>query len=325
MKLMKKAAAFLLSLMVIAAQALPVQAAGEEYTYTVRFFSGAQGTIQGQDMAEFANLHYGDRVTFNQSAIKLTSNGKYYVKGVRESGKDNNTANHTTSFVVSGDQDYVVVYGVLGNAVAYTVRYQDADGNSLAPEETYYGNVGDQPVLAYLYIEGYQPQAYNLTRVLTENAADNVFTFVYTPVAAAEQPPAENEGGGTAPAPTTTTPAGTVTPAPTTAPATTTPEGTATPADTTTPGGTAAPEGTALPEEGTPTDLVDLDNPDVPLDNTEVPEANIDAGDGYGVASMLFELPLAAKTGIFSGAVLLAAGGTWLYKTWKQKRKKKNG
>jgi len=37
-------------------------------------------------------------------------------------------------------------------------------------------------MVAYHYIEGYQPQAYNLTKTLSKNEAENVFTFVYEPV-----------------------------------------------------------------------------------------------------------------------------------------------
>ena len=37
-------------------------------------------------------------------------------------------------------------------------------------------------MVAYHYIEGYQPQAYNLTKTLSANEAENVFTFVYQPV-----------------------------------------------------------------------------------------------------------------------------------------------
>lgn len=96
----------------------------------------------------------------------------------------------TPSFEVTGDQDYVVAYGIRGNLVEYTVNYQDTDGNTLRESETYRGNVGDYMVVAYLYIEGYQPQAYNLGRTLSENAAQNIFTFVYTPVTA-------ESGGGT--------------------------------------------------------------------------------------------------------------------------------
>jgi predicted nucleic acid-binding Zn ribbon protein len=156
-------------------------AVGSGYTYTVRFYSGQQGTFGGSEVVTYENLNYGDRVTFRQSSVTLKDGSKYYVKGIRESGKDNNTA-AATSFVVTGDQDYVVAYGILGSAVAYTVQYQDANGTTLAEPETYYGNVGDKPVIAYLYIEGYQPQAYNLTKTLSEDASENLFTFVYTPV-----------------------------------------------------------------------------------------------------------------------------------------------
>lgn len=329
MKLMKKTAVFLLSLGMLAGRFVPVQAADQEYTYTVRFFSGAQGTILGEELVTYEGLNYGDRVTFNQRAIQLKDNNKYYIKGVRQSGRDNNTAQGTTSFVVTEDQDYVVVYGVLGNAVAYTVRYQDEAGNPLADDETYYGNVGDEPVLAYLYIDGYQPQAYNLTATLKENAADNIFTFVYTPTteAAGVNPtpaPGAPAAGTTTPTPTgavTTPPAGTAAPGGAAAPGgtTATPGGT-TDDGTTTPGGTTddgttTPGGVDLPEPETPQDLVNLDNQDVPLANV---------GGDYGVANMILDLPLSAKAGIFSGAVLLTGGGVWLYKTRKRKRKIKD-
>ena len=46
----------------------------------------------------------------------------------------------------------------------YTVNYVDANGNKLADSKTYYGNVGDEPVIAYLYIDGYIPSSYNQIR-----------------------------------------------------------------------------------------------------------------------------------------------------------------
>ena len=42
--------------------------------------------------------------------------------------------------------------------------------------------MGDRPVVAFLYIDGYEPQAYNLTKTLSKNEADNIFTFVYSRV-----------------------------------------------------------------------------------------------------------------------------------------------
>ncbi|MCI8465712.1 MAG: hypothetical protein HFI63_07630 [Lachnospiraceae bacterium] len=171
---------------------LAADAKESAYTYTVRFFSGQQGTIDGQEMVVLENLHYGDQITFNRNSVSLYNGSKYYFKGIRRSGEDNNTVG-TLTFTVTEDQDYVVAYGILGNSAAYTVNYVDEAGNSLAPSETYYGNVGDKPVVAYLYIDGYRPQAYNLTRTLSANAADNEFTFVYAalPVGEGEAAPGQ--------------------------------------------------------------------------------------------------------------------------------------
>ena len=86
-----------------------------------------------------------------------------------------------SSFEVTGDQEYVVAYGIKGDQVAYTINYQDANGNKLADSQTFYGNVGDKPVVAYTYIDGYTPEYRNLIKTLSANAAENVFTFNYLP------------------------------------------------------------------------------------------------------------------------------------------------
>lgn len=178
MRMLKRMPAVLFAFVLILAQMMPVSA--EEYSYTIRIFAGAQGNINGQEVVTITGLHYGDRFAFNQSSVSLNDGSKYYIRGIRESGKDNNTITESPSFVVTGDKDYVIGYGLLGDAVAYTVNYVDTVGNTLAPSETYYGNVGDRPVIAYLYIDGYTPQAYNLTGRLLEDASQNQFTFVYT-------------------------------------------------------------------------------------------------------------------------------------------------
>lgn len=152
---------------------------GGGYTYTVRIYAGNQGVYQGETVIEIPGCSPGQQILFNLRDVQLADNSKYYVKGIRESGRDDAAR---SAFTVEGDADYVIVYGVLGNMTSYVINYVDAAGNALAPQETYYGNVGDKPVIAYLYIEGYQPQAYNLTKTLSENAAENVFTFVYAPL-----------------------------------------------------------------------------------------------------------------------------------------------
>ena len=181
----------------------PVNTLAEEYTYQVTFYSGNQGTFNGTeglsvdnhssgsqyaveengDEITVSGLKQGDIVSFvvQAGAVQMADDSKYYLRGIRQSGRDNDTV-QTSAFRVDGDAEYVLAYGIRGNQTGYTVNYQDAQGNELAPSRTYYGNVGDKPVVAYLYIEDYNPQTLALTRTLSENEAENVFTFVYTPV-----------------------------------------------------------------------------------------------------------------------------------------------
>ena len=181
----------------------PVNTLAEEYTYQVTFYSGNQGTFNGteglsvdnhssgsqyaveenRDEITVSGLKQGDIVSFDvqAGAVQMADDSKYYLRGIRQSGRDNDTV-QTSAFRVDGDAEYVLAYGIRGNQTGYTVNYQDAQGNELAPSRTYYGNVGDKPVVAYLYIEDYNPQTLALTRTLSENEAENVFTFVYTPV-----------------------------------------------------------------------------------------------------------------------------------------------
>lgn len=167
----------------------------EKYTYTVTIDPGRQGKITGTAGVQvtgadyhigvdagrivITGLHAGDKVVFNHNAgaVQLNDVSKYYIKGVQQSGREN-----IPSYNVNGDMDWVVNYGVKGNMVGYTVNYQDAGGRTLAQSNKFYGNVGDKPVVAYEYIENYIPRALGLTRTLSANEADNVFTFVYDPV-----------------------------------------------------------------------------------------------------------------------------------------------
>lgn len=179
----------------------------EPYTYQITFYAGKQGVFPGTGQIQVVdaqnrrvpaqvtmrsdgsaitveNLEPGSTVTFDDiqgSGVKLEENSQYYVRGLRKGGYDNDTVT-SPAFRVEQDQDYVVAYGIRGEMVSYVIHYQDAAGNALAPSRTYYGNVGDRPVVAFVYVEGYEPQAYNLTKTLSKNETENVFTFVYTPV-----------------------------------------------------------------------------------------------------------------------------------------------
>ena len=85
---------------------VPALAAEDDYTYTVRIYSGKQGSIEGGDVKEYTGLHYGDRVSFYpQSQVSLNDDSKYYVRGLRESGKDNSESVAAASFTVTGDAD----------------------------------------------------------------------------------------------------------------------------------------------------------------------------------------------------------------------------
>lgn len=293
------------------------------YTYKVTLSAGNKGTINGQNKIEQTNIASGSTVTFNLNDIQVTDD-KYYVKGIRLSGRDNNETLAAPSFTVDKDADYVVAYGIKGNMVAYTVNYQDASGKSLAESQTFYGNIGDKPVVAYRYIENYIPDALALTKTLSDNESENVFTFTYTP--GATDRIVETTTTVTTTVPGTATPAGaagTTGSAGTTGAAAGT--GTGTTADGTAAGGTTAGGTTAggtttggtaggttnadnsqdttakdkdtatSEDEQTPKSLVDLDDEDTP-------KGNIDAKDKTS------KTPIAAGIGIIVVAVAALAG-----------------
>lgn len=285
------------------------------YTYKVTLSAGNKGTINGQNKIEQTNIASGSTVTFNLNDIQVTDD-KYYVKGIRLSGRDNNETLAAPSFTVDKDADYVVAYGIKGNMVAYTVNYQDASGKSLAESQTFYGNVGDKPVVAYRYVENYIPDALALTKTLSDNESENVFTFTYTP--GATDRIVETTTTVTTTVPGTATPAGaagTTGATGTTGAAAGTGTGTTagdtaaggTTAGGTTTGGTAGgttnadnsqdttDDTTTAPDEQTPKSLVDLDDEDTP-------KGNIDAKDKTS------KTPIAAGIGIIVVAVAALAG-----------------
>ena len=296
---------------------VPALAAEDDYTYTVRIYSGKQGTIDGSDVKEYTGLHYGERVSFYpQSAVTLNDNSKYYVRGLRESGKDNSESVAAASFTVTGDADYVVAYGLLGSAVQYTVRYVDANGAELLPSETFYGNVGDSPVIAYRFVEGYQPQAYNLTGELYEDASQNVYTFTYRQVTTPT----------TTPTTAATTPTTTAANTPTTTAADNANNPAETPAENPTvnpaenpaedPAASTAAENESdanTPEETDPQEVVDIRESDAPLANQQLPGGDV-SSDGTA-------FPTAAKIGIAGLGAVAAAGIVYLVIRMKKKSK----
>lgn len=294
--------------------------AADTYTYKVTVYAGNKGTIDGQKQKEITGLSLGSQVILDINSVKVTDD-KYYVKGFRLSGRDNEEALATPTIEVDGDVDYVVAYGIKGDMVAYTVNYQDADGKTLADSQTFYGNAGDKPVVAYKYIENYIPQALALTKTLSDNESKNVFTFTYTP-------------GETDRIVETTTTVTTIVPGSTTTTTTTGTTGTGTTGTGTTGTGTAA-NGTnaannaaggntangantnaggttdnqnngqdADNQDNQTTDIPDNQVPEtlVDLDDEETPKSNIDAEDGSNTLPMVG----GAAVGILSVAALAA-------------------
>ena len=235
------------------------------YTYSVTLSAGKQGTFADGDSIVREELKYGDYVNFDWRDQLTLKADKYYAKGIRRSGEDNSNSFITDQVQVTGDEDYVVAYGVLGDMVAYTVQYLDENGNELAPSKTYYGSVGDRPVVAFQYIEGYLPQAYNLTKTLSENEADNVFPFEYAPASEIRNVTVTVDGGTTV---VTTPAAGTGTAQQGAAAA----GGAAADENA---GGNAEGDTVEVEDEEVPRDLVDLDEEEVPLAKGELEEDTI--------------------------------------------------
>lgn len=235
------------------------------YTYSVTLSAGKQGTFADGDSIVREELKYGDYVNFDWRDQLTLKDDKYYAKGIRRSGEDNSNSFITDQVQVTGDEDYVVAYGVLGDMVAYTVQYLDENGNELAPSKTYYGSVGDRPVVAFQYIEGYLPQAYNLTKTLSENEADNVFPFEYAPASEIRNVTVTVDGGTTV---VTTPAAGTGTAQQGAAAA----GGAAADENA---GGNAEGDTVEVEDEEVPRDLVDLDEEEVPLAKGELEEDTI--------------------------------------------------
>ncbi len=178
-----------------------VTARGAEYTYTVRLYAGNQGELlkggikcdsksakvsYGKDCTVISNLKYGDTVYIRPQEAAAVTDSRYYVKGVRRSGRDNSEA-EAPVFGVASDRDFVVAYGISGDVAAYQVNYLDLDGNPIMESDTYYGNIGERQYVSSRYIEGYQPEALNLVKTISANESENVFDFRYAPVTAQTQ------------------------------------------------------------------------------------------------------------------------------------------
>lgn len=189
----------------------------EAYTNTITLYAGGRGEFRNPSITgiEGADISYetdkivisnlkGNEIFSVSASMAVAKEGeattingvtvageKYYVKGFNESGRDNTQSAQTLTINVAevGNADYVVAYGIPGNQVSYTVSYVDRSGKELLPTETFFGNVGDKPIVMYRYIPGYAPEVEAYTKTLEELSAEelaegktNGFTFVYDKV-----------------------------------------------------------------------------------------------------------------------------------------------
>ena len=195
-KSFRKTIVLLLSLMVVMMCLTPGMAQAD-YSYRVRIFVGNQADPDRYSPEipiydeEFAAGTYCD-LPMGLAQSTLAPGSKYYVKGFKISGEGGETYCVAPNFEVDHDCDFIVAYGMPDNLVDYTINFVDAEtGAVLADPITYYGNVGDKPVVAYEYIEGYRPLYRNITGTLQKDG--NSWSFPYLKLTPIQPEPATTE------------------------------------------------------------------------------------------------------------------------------------
>ena len=181
---MKKLLILLLSLFCVLA-ILPVSARAEDnsdtYEYTIRVYAGAKGAFADGSAVKTIHAKYGEVVNLSDYSV-VPSENRYLFNGYRISGRDNRWA-EMPAFTAEKDVDYVAAYVIKGNVVQYTLRFVEyGTGRQLLDDMVLEGNAGDKPIEAFRYVEGYRPLYRNITKTLSENEAENVFTFEYVEI-----------------------------------------------------------------------------------------------------------------------------------------------
>ena len=184
-------AGLLLALTVMAA--MTIAAMADEYDYQVTVDGGLHGTVAGGTDTFNYNDRDDENKWFNPNNYEVTvTDSKYYFKGFHISGQEGVL---TGAMPITKDMDFVATYGIKGDMVKYTAEYVDEAGAELAPSRTLYGNVGDEIVVAFVYVEGYEPDNPNITLTLDEDEDNNVATFVYHEVQPTVVPDNGDNGG----------------------------------------------------------------------------------------------------------------------------------
>ena len=180
MKRMKRIASLAVVLVLLACAAVSAGAAPATYKVTVS--GGQYGEDKGTIEVPAGTMY---------SAPTQSDSGKYYFKGYHIAGREGLVG----SVKVDRDLELVASYGMKGTMVSYTIHFVEY-GTTIErhPSETYYGNIGDKPVAPYVYIEGFEPQAYNITGTLTSGPND--WTLYYYRIVTPTPVPDNGGGGG---------------------------------------------------------------------------------------------------------------------------------
>ncbi len=153
----------------------------EKDTYTVTVSAGLHGMLEDEKGNKVKQINVqikaGGEWNPNDYVIKQDDIDElYYFKGYHVAGIEGSLAGAQD---ITHDIVFVASYGIENNLVEYYVNYVDENGNGIGPvRNTYVGNVGDKPVIAFVHINGYAPKVRNYTGTLTEDEALE-FTFEY--------------------------------------------------------------------------------------------------------------------------------------------------
>jgi len=160
-----------------------------DYDYDMTVSAG-RGQIDGKqsvdcDTAQASTVDpENSSVIIDGKTLKVTPpDADHFVIGLKETGHDNSQlfTGEVSLANRKEDTNLVVAYGLKSDMVEYTVSYVDRAGDELLASETHYGVDGSKPVVAYKYIDGYLPFAYNITGTITRGGA-NEFIFYYDEV-----------------------------------------------------------------------------------------------------------------------------------------------
>ena len=117
-----------------------------------------------------AGVYYPEAPQASEIVLDEAHQGRYYVT----------TGWIPTDEIVMQDDDYVVDYGALVDAVDYTIRYVDKEtGMDLATPLMSQGNAGDKITAAAKVIENYTWDEY-LSEMTLDKEGENVLIFSYT-------------------------------------------------------------------------------------------------------------------------------------------------